>query len=174
MIILVGSTAECDRFTERFMSKLDRAKGPDGCWPFMGAARNKQGHGAVGLPCTRPQKVGLAHRLAWTILRGPIPAGMLVLHKCDNPPCCNPSHLYVGTHADNSRDMRERGRGARGERIGSAKLTDAKVLEIRALAASGMKMAKIARANGVCPETIYNIVARKKWKHVPETSSRSA
>ena len=73
-----------------------------GCRPWMGT-RNRNGYGLLNLTlCT--------HRLAWELANGPIPRGLLVLHHCDNPPCCNPDHLFLGTHADNAADRTRKGR----------------------------------------------------------------
>ena len=70
------------------------------------------------------------HRVAWALFRGPIPKGMCVLHYCDNRPCCNPDHLYLGTNANNTADMLARGRESRGERSGQAKLTETQARDI--------------------------------------------
>lgn len=88
----------------RFWSRVDRSGGERSCWPWIGY-RDKWGYGGF----TRFRKL-LAHRVAWTIANGPIPDDMLVLHHCDNPPCCNPGHLFVGTHQDNMDDMAKKGR----------------------------------------------------------------
>ncbi len=80
------------------------------CWVWTGA-RNKDGYGYL----RDGESTVLAHRFAWASLNGPIPDGGQILHHCDNPPCCNPEHLYVGTHADNMRDMANRGRAATGK-----------------------------------------------------------
>lgn len=93
----------------RFWRKVKRGP-PDECWPWTGR-RGGRGYGRVG-SCG-------AHRLAWELTNGAIPAGLWVLHRCDNPPCVNPSHLWLGTHADNMADMRAKGRSARGDRHGS-------------------------------------------------------
>lgn len=80
---------------------------PTGCWEFMGA-RTPKGYGRIGLDGQYWQ----AHRLAWTLKRGPIPngLGLQVCHRCDNPPCINPDHLFLGTNADNCRDRHSKGR----------------------------------------------------------------
>lgn len=89
---------------ERFWEKVDRRGGPDACWPFTGRVDPK-GYGDFnGTEETR------AHREAWHLTNGSIPRGMNVLHKCDNRPCCNPLHLYLGTAKRNSQDMVARGR----------------------------------------------------------------
>jgi hypothetical protein len=87
-----------------FWAKVDKSRGPNGCWLWQGRRR--------GTPCTA--KVGdtviSAHRAAYTITNGPIPHGLCVCHKCDLPSCVNPAHLFLGTHADNVRDMYAKGR----------------------------------------------------------------
>ena len=108
-----------------------------------------------------------AHRLAWELANGPIPFGMFVLHRCDNPPCCNPAHLFVGTQADNAQDMMNKGRcrsrGGRGELAGTAKLTSEQVVTIRA---SVEPSTSIAAKFGVTPGHIRAIRRRKAWAHI--------
>jgi HNH endonuclease len=79
---------------------------PDACWEWQ-RQRNWGGYGRLTLP---NQRKILAHRLAWELEFGPIPDGLWVLHRCDNPPCCNPAHLFLGTTLDNTRDMDAKGR----------------------------------------------------------------
>lgn len=90
---------------DRFWSKIDRSGGPAACWPWI-AGHNRDGYGSFRVD----DHTELAHRVAWAEANGPVPDGMDVLHTCDNPPCCNPRHLFLGTAADNARDSVAKGR----------------------------------------------------------------
>lgn len=84
-------------------------RGDEGeCWEWQGST-NEHGYGRVKVG-GRPGPVQLAHRVAWELINGAIPDGLCILHACDNPPCCNPSHLFLGTKADNTADMIAKGR----------------------------------------------------------------
>lgn len=170
-------------FITRFWQRLDRS---GDCWEWTGARNKKSGYGQL-----KYRGVGLlAHRTAYELAKGPIPDGLWVRHDCDNPPCCNPDHLRLGTHGDNMKDMVKRGRhssilspermprgerhglvknperAARGEQHGSAKLTDDIVREIRASHAAGASINSLARKYGVNKRGIQFIVRRKTWRHV--------
>ncbi len=128
---------------ERLASKL--VVMPSGCIEFTGY-RDRIGYGTIRGNNGKKQQ---AHRVSWELRHGPIARGMVVRHKCDNPPCCNPDHLEIGTHADNSRDMVIRGRSLHGERNGRARLTDEQVRQIRSLAELGVDQRSIARRFGI-------------------------
>lgn len=108
-----------------------------------------------------------AHRYAYELANGPIPDGMVVRHTCDTPRCVRPDHLTIGTHADNSRDMTERARQARGEAQGSAKVTRSQVIEARRLYTSGETQRHIAKVLGVSKSQVSNIVTGADWSHIP-------
>ena len=148
---------------ERFWRKV--VKTDDGCWIWT-AARSPRGYGAFGRG-SREARVILAHRFSWEQANGPIPDGLCVLHRCDNPPCVNPAHLFLGTRTDNNRDMHAKGRAnpPRGERHPRARLTEEKVREIRRLAAAGISQRQIARMFGVSKGAVASVVTRQ-WKHV--------
>jgi len=84
---------------------------PDGCWEWTGGRDAKTGYGKFRLLYSGRQPHLWAHRVAYLLSRGVLPEGRRVLHRCDNPPCCRPDHLFVGTQRDNLRDMLAKGRG---------------------------------------------------------------
>ena len=99
-----------------------------------------------------------AHRIAWEFENGPVPDGMCVCHSCDNPPCCNPKHLFLGSHQDNTQDMMKKGRH---NPRGPHKLTDKEILEIREQAKEGVHQVYLAETYEVSQSMISNIVRRK-------------
>lgn len=145
--------------------------GPNGCWVYSGAC-DRRGYGR---PATGHKRY-YAHRRSWEIHNGPIQKGLLVLHKCDNPPCCNPEHLFLGNDADNALDAARKGRTLRGEKSYTAKLTEAQVREIRAnppakwkkgkWIGAGEEMAEYAARYGVGSAAIGNVLARRTWRHL--------
>lgn len=146
---------------QRFWSKVTVGS-PLECWTWK-AGKNACGYGTIGDGNT-PARSILAHRLSWIIAHGKVPDGLCVLHHCDNPPCCNPAHLYVGTMKDNCIDRDKRGRhgNIKGERHGRARLNWEKVAEIRKLWPK-MTMQQIAAKFGVTPGTIWFVVKLKTW-----------
>lgn len=146
---------------ERFWSKVDKSAGPEGCWPWK-AGKFKDGYGLFNLAGKKVK----AHRMAFELGKGPIPVGMDVLHDCDNHPCCNPDHLRAGTQLDNARDAVTRGRMAKGERNGWAKLTEVQVREIRELFAAGNTQTALGQRMGVTQPNISYIVHGKIWRHI--------
>lgn len=154
----------------RLAAKVDRSRGPEACWPFTGKCQN----GGYGVLHTggRPGRTVYAHRVAWKAYNGRDPGGKAVCHRCDNPPCCNPAHLFLGSIEDNVRDMVAKGRHPgwtgkrpRGEQVGGAKLTQVAVAEIRRRAAAGEGSGALGKAFGVDSSTIRQIVRRVIWKH---------
>jgi len=145
----------------RLFSRIKRA--PSGCWEWQGS-RHPQGHGYFQWSVL--EGVSYAHRASWRLLRGEIPEGHGVLHKCDNPPCINPLHLFTGTDAENFADMRVKMRHPHGERQPFAKLTEIKVLEIRTRRAAGEQITRLAKEFGLENSAVCNIASGRNWKHV--------
>jgi hypothetical protein len=159
-----------------FWSKVDMSQGPDACWPWIGSL-GRSGYGQVRVN----KKLYKAHRVAWEKTYGPLPFGFEVCHTCDNPPCCNPAHLFKGTHLDNIADMIAKGRNtkgkqhiwsrnhnrAKGEKNGNAKLTKRDIKVIRATyAKGGITQRQIGAQYGVSDVLISLIVRRVAWSHV--------
>jgi hypothetical protein len=126
-------------------------------------ARNEKGYGKFGNG--RKQHL-YAHRTAYERTKGPLAPGMYACHRCDNPPCCNPAHLWEGTHADNTADAVAKGLMNRGEHNGSAKLTAAQVLAIRAQLATGITHTALSQEYHVSRALIGRIANRLAWAHL--------
>jgi hypothetical protein len=158
--------AHCS-FACRFWSRVDR-RGPNECWEWT-LGRDEAGYGTLTVGRRRVR----AHRVAWEIARGAIAARddgevTCVLHTCDNPPCCNPAHHFLGTRDDNAADRDAKGRNVVrvGEAHANARVTEADVLEIRALASAGETRAALGQRFGISPWTVGAIVQRRRWRHV--------
>lgn len=122
-----------------------------GCWNFQGCKVGRNGYGQIMLD-GKSGKRGFAHRVAWELAKGPIPSGQSVCHRCDNPRCVNPSHLFIGTQQDNIRDAVRKGRWT------VRKLSDDDVARIREMSAAGMQHKAIAKVYTVGRSTISDIV----------------
>lgn len=150
----------------RFWARVDRPDDATSCWLWRGARKSggglRYGHLRVnGHDVT-------AHRLAWELTYGPIPPGLCICHHCDNPICCNPAHLFLGTHADNMQDRERKGRhnAPRGERHHRSRLTADQVRAIRAAYAHGMTVPALARQYAMTSTNIRAIVTRETWRHI--------
>jgi hypothetical protein len=140
---------------DRLMRRAERQS--NGCLLWKGPLHN--GYGRISL-CGENVST---HRLMFTLLNGPIPDDLFVCHKCDDPRCINPEHLFLGTPADNSTDMVVKGRSPRGRRNANARLSDDVVREIRA---SKDSLSVLGRKYGVSPSTISNARRGDRWRHV--------
>ena len=153
----------------RFCARVDE-RGPDECWPWTGAIQS-QGYGSVrGVIGGRRRSV-LAHRVAFAFASGrEFPSTVHVCHRCDNPQCCNPRHLFPGDPAINAADKMAKGRarGARGEAHRDARLTVADVVAIREAVRRGEMQSTLAVRYQVSRATIWQIVHRRHWAHVPD------
>jgi hypothetical protein len=147
----------------RFWAKVDM-RGPNECWPWLGGIKeNGRGNFSIG------HKNWQAHRMMWTLIKGPIPDGMLVCHHCDNGKCVNPDHLFLGTYQDNSDDMMRKGRKRtlRGDDDPKSILTSDQVEEIRAKYVPRIySQFKLAKEYGVSRSNIENILHGLIWKHL--------
>jgi len=163
--------ATLPEYRDRFWSKVDTSG--DGCWEWQ-AGTGHWGYGsfrARGLEEPWGYREQLAHRWSWFFTYGELPRKQPILHSCDNPPCVRPSHLRLGTHADNAADRRGRGRNGnrQGERNGATKLTAADVTAIRARWVPNDRQnstAAIARDFGVAQSNVVWIVTGKTWRHL--------
>lgn len=151
----------------RFLQGVQQ-QGPDDCWEFAGGSHNKRGwHRLISFRDATGKKNFPAHRVAYELRHGEIPNGLFVLHRCDNPRCCNPSHLFLGTQSDNAKDMwgKARGRpgGNKGMKLGPSpfrKLTAAQTLEIARLYAEGYTQKALAAKYRCTDVTIGNALRR--------------
>lgn len=167
---------------DRFWARVSKSEEPDGCWLWTGTMDRTTGYGVIGLPregvpakIRKSRTVG-AHRVSWEIHYGPIPPGLFICHDCDRTypagstdyrRCVRPDHLFLGTHADNVRDMHAKGRAFGGQTHPQAKLTAAQVGDIRRLRdEGGFGVRALAETFGVSHDTIRNILLGKVWKHI--------
>ena len=136
----------------------------DACWEWR-RGRLRRGYGWL-LWRGRNQ---VASRVAWELANGSVPPGSWVLHRCDNPPCCNPAHLFLGDRQANVDDMMAKGRHGtmRGEAQARAKLTDDMVREIRTAHASGESLRSLTRRFPVSRPVIRGVARGEAWRHVP-------
>lgn len=135
----------------------------DGCLVWTGPS-DRAGYGRI----SQGGKKRFVHRVSYELEKGPIPKGLLIRHTCDNPPCINPDHLLPGTDADNSHDKVQRGRQfrARGEKSGTAKITDQDVVHIRRRYKDGATQRELAAEFSMSVANISRIILRQRWQHV--------
>ena len=152
----------------RFWSKVDVKFSSQECWEWRGAQK-LHGYGSFRLPSTPDNKRQCvpAHRVAYSLINGGIPDGLIIRHTCDNPKCVNPHHLLTGTHKDNAADKVERGRAYTGkqscENNGAAKLTWADVVKIRERSSRGESNVSIARDFDVSHSMVSKIKLGHFW-----------
>ncbi len=165
-----------ERAKEKLLSNIEIVEGllETPCWIWAGR-RNIDGYGIIHVGNGK----GATHRVSWELHNGPIPDNLCILHKCDNPPCINPDHLWIGTHRDNIEDCIAKGRrgtcangGQKGENNPSAKLNEEQVAQIKFLLEEGqLTQAEIGGMFGVSRDAVNNIKLGRKWAHVKSALS---
>lgn len=170
--------------SERFWSRVDKT---DDCWNWTGP-KTADGYGRL----YREGKTIRAHRLSYEMHHGPVPSGLIVCHRCDNPSCVNPDHLFVGTGAENIADCEAKGRRnvparsgdfhwtkrrpdrvAKGQVFSRSEITDELVRRLRArYAEGGITQRELAAQHGISHKNLSLILAGKTWKHVANEDSK--
>jgi hypothetical protein len=146
-----------------FWGKVKKIEGA--CWEWQGW-RDKDGYGRISVK-DRPMRT---HRFAYELSKGPIPEGMCVCHSCDNPPCCNPNHFWLGTSPQNTEDSKNKGRkkllAVRGEDHHFAFLSNDDVLKLRLLRSRGWRVTDLAEIFCMSKQMVSDATLGKKWSHL--------
>lgn len=137
-----------------FWAKVDTTGSFDDCW-FWNAGVSSAGYGMKRMSINGKHTSLLAHRMAWMLFNSSIPKGLVVCHKCDERLCVNPTHLFLGTMRDNTRDMIQKGRGLQ------PKLTPEQVAEVRLLRSQGWEMRDIAKKVGCSTTPVMRVIHRR-------------
>ena len=145
---------------QRFWEGVEKSTNANGCWQWMKS--NNDGYGSIYM---NGRSMPASH-FSYILHVGPIPDGMWILHKCDNPPCVRPDHLFLGTVIENNKDRDAKGRTNHGENVHTAKLTDTDIPAIRDMLSQGKSQSDIARIYGVKRNTIQGIASGKTWRHI--------
>lgn len=158
-MIYTGLTTFLPHTARYVEANRDTSGGPDSCWNWT-KTKCSRGYGVL----LQGSRFAKPHRVAWFIANGEIPANMHVLHSCDNPSCCNPKHLFLGTQLDNMQDKVAKNRQAKGEKNGRAKLTAEQVKEIRSTVFTKHRgIVAISREYGVSRRMIRYILDGVNW-----------
>jgi predicted XRE-type DNA-binding protein len=144
---------------QRFLNKIRKT---ETCWEWEGSKKPPWGYGHF----FANNKTLVASRVSYELHKGEIPLGLSVCHRCDNPGCVNPDHLWVGSHSDNMEDMKVKGRATRGEDKQNSKLTKPIVVIIRNLHLQGISQGDIAECFGVLRPCINSVILGRRWTHV--------
>lgn len=155
----------------RLDAKLDKTSDPNGCWLFTGKARSSFGYGLMYIG-REHRKAGHGnsptHRIAYVLANRDLPDGKWILHRCDNPPCCNPDHLFAGTHEENMADMmkKQRQQKQKGDEKDCAIYTGAQALAVVALARDGKSSTEIEKTLGVDKRFVSRVRIGVAWTSV--------
>jgi HNH endonuclease len=153
-------------FKDRFWKKVHKT---NTCWVWTAST---VGHGYGQISWSSAGDMIKAHRASYILHFGPIPEDLCVCHKCDNPSCVNPTHLFLGTANDNIKDRQQKNRGAKKEQMGAAKLTQEKVIEIRKKYIPRVySTTMLAKEYNVSQHTIFSIINNKTWRIAPKETS---
>lgn len=153
----------------RLEQRVDRSGGPEACWPWIGA-RTKAGYGVMGVGHS---SLIYTHRAAFELANGPLQPGLEVCHRCDNPACCNPAHLFAANHRRNMLDSKQKGRDSPppqmfGEDNCNAKITDSQACAILELRKSGLRYREIAEQTGISAAFIGRLCRRQTRAYLPD------
>ena len=150
---------------QRFWSKV-KILGLDDCWEWQ-AATDKDGYGKFSIKENDRHIMKLAHRVSYILTHGQITSDQCVCHTCDNPPCVNPSHQFIGSKLENNKDRDVKNRLAKGIQNGKAVLTEADVVLLRTLYRAGSHTyLQLADMYGMTKSGVYEAITYKTWKHV--------
>jgi len=143
----------------RFWAKVQKG---EGCWEWQ--ASTARGYGQMGTMVGGRHVTYRAHRLSWAVHNGPVPQGMDVCHRCDNPPCVRPDHLFVATRQGNLADASDKGRTASGVRNGHSRLSAVDVARIRERVALGERSSDVAADTGVSYSHVRDLINHRRWR----------
>jgi hypothetical protein len=164
--IRINELTEEEKFSRLKKSYEKNVTRKNGCWGWKGTF-DKGGYGIMS--SDRRHGPDRAHRASWVIHNGKIPLGYLVCHKCDRPECTNPDHLWLGTPAENTKDMIQKNRKAIGPQTKTAKLTESDVRAIKSLLKTKISYPKIAKMFSVGINAVVRIKRGDTWKHIEDT-----
>ncbi len=150
-------------YTKEYIRKRTTIDPKSGCWVWN-KSLDPYGYGRMYQAVSNTKRKCLfAHRITYKLFNGEFDEKLFVLHSCDNPPCCNPDHLFLGTNEENTADRHRKKRSAKGEGHGMVKLTED---DVRAIRKSSKTQKQLGDQYGVAEGTIAHIIHRRSWKHV--------
>lgn len=163
---LLEKMANSEDAQRRFWDRVQIGKKNE-CWEWTTTLCKNNQCGILNISPRDGLNVRMkCHRISYFLTHGSLPHELEVCHKCDNPPCCNPHHLFLGTHADNMKDCKRKGRTSRGQKHHWHKLTERQVVAIRKEHAEGDTITEIAKDYKMSFYAIWAIVNRRSWKHL--------